>query len=217
MKAALPRRARAIASILVMALAGCDSYSLLDQFVLPDKAVPGGGGPTEPLSLAADGDSAERLSGTVGLTPSGGLQPYSYSVAGVALAGKTSALGKGTVSDNVYYAGGAIGQIRITVTDAAGSSAFALIAVLPPAPTLSVSRIGGGSNASVAWTHAAPDVVDTFVIERQASDETVFKPWYSSPTTGSSNDNSLDPAKQYKYRILARSGTFDSAWFETTI
>ncbi len=215
---AYPRSARlfALAILVAIAAAGCDSYSLLEEFSLPYRIAEGG--PVEPLNLSIQGsDAAIRLTGSVSLVPEGGVKPYSYEVSGEDLYGKTSALTRGSVSNNVYSAGGAIGRIRITLTDAYMSTAFAYATVLPPAPTMTVERVGGDTNAEIDWFYSDIGIIDYFFIECRAEGDAGFSSCHTATDVGSYTDQNLIPGLSYTYRITAVSGSYASPSIEITI
>lgn len=142
---------------LALGLAGCDNFSLPKLLTRPEDRV---------LALAVDRPAAERLVGSIGLIPSGGTAPYSYELSAVALYSKTNTQGIGTIANLTYSAGGAIGEIRITVTDSAGDSASTTIKVLPPAPTLTGHRLGANNTATISWDYSDMSIIDSFVIQR---------------------------------------------------
>ena len=115
-------------------LAGCDSYRILDQFDLP-------GEKAAALTLELQKTTVQRGE-SVELQPAGGTEPYEFAVAADDLYAGTSGQALGSVSGRTYTAGGAIGRIRITVTDAVGASAAETLTVVPPTPALSASRSG---------------------------------------------------------------------------
>ena len=198
----------AILSFLALALAGCDSFSLPKLLTRPEDRV---------LALAVDRPAAERLVGSIGLIPSGGTAPYSYELSAVALYSKTNTQGIGTIANLTYSAGGAIGEIRITVTDAAGDSTSTTIKVLPPAPTLSGNRTGDRSTATISWTYTDMSIVDSLVILRSFNGGP-FDPLTTSTTAPSSYpENGLNKVQPYTYRIYALAGDFASPVFDFTL
>lgn len=205
MKPWSPRFARlAILGALCLAAAGCDSFSLPDQFLLPGEGA-------EALKLTVDTDTTQRY-GTVALTASGGVKPYSFDEPSPfePLYEPTSDQGLGSVFDDYYTAGGAIGKIRITVQDAAGATAFAYVTVVPPTPTLTGERTGGDTNATLSWTCGDWGIIDSIAIQG-SSDATNFVPITTATANGSYNDNGpLDPSKPYTYRIVAKAGNYSS-------
>ncbi|PKL23764.1 MAG: hypothetical protein CVV47_13205 [Spirochaetae bacterium HGW-Spirochaetae-3] len=191
--------------VLLCALAStaCDSFSLLDQFTLPD----------ERLTLAVDRTTVERLIGTVGLTPSGGTAPYTFEEAGYDLYSGTNTQDTGSFSGLTYTAGRAIGRIRITVTDAAGSSAIAYVTVLPPAPIFtSGTRTGSGNTVQLEWSYADTTIIDKYRLECSVDGQayTITKEPNASETAYSNPDNDLIPASTYSYMLYAVSGSYES-------
>jgi len=187
--------------LCALSLTRCDSFSLLEQFTLPD----------ERLTLTVDKTTAERLIGTVGLTPSGGVSPYTFEVAGYDLYTGTNAQGTGTVSGLSYTAGGAIGRIRITVTDSSGSSAIAYVTVLPQAPIItSGTRLGSGNTVQLEWSYADTSSIDKYRLECSMDGmaySIVEEPTKSTTSYGS---NELITTSSYTYRIRAIAGSYES-------
>ena len=197
----------AILGFLALALAGCDSFSLPKVLTRPEDRV---------LALAVDKATTERLVGSVGLIPSGGTAPYTFDLAPVALAPKTNTQGTGTITNLTYNAGGAIGRMRLTVTDSMGDSASAYVDVLPPAPTMTVSRSGGDANASIDYSFDTT-ISDSVVILRSFNGGAI-EPLTTSTTPGTFSDNGpLNPVQPYTYRIYALSGDYASAFLDRTI
>lgn len=165
-----------------------------------------------PLSLATDKAAAPRLVGTVGLTPSGGVKPYSFAVSAFDLYNGTQTAGIGSVSGLSYVAGGAIGKIRITVSDAEGSTAFAYVTVLPPTPTLTGSRTGGGGTVSLSWAYSENAIIDKFRLEYSV-DGGAYASLDEPTSTQTSHDpiNNLAATSTYSYRLYAISGSYESA------
>ena len=170
------------------------------------------------LALAVDRATTERLVGTVGIIPSGWTAPYTFEVAPVALAPKTNTQGTGTITNLTYTAGGAIGRMRITVTDALGDSASAYVDVLPPAPTLTGYRTGGNDTATISWSYPDMTIIDSLVVQRSFNGGAFSLLTTSTTSPGSYPDNGpLNKVQPYTYRIYALSGEFTSPSSDYTL
>ena len=194
---------------LALALAGCDSFSLPKVFTRPEDRV---------LALAVDKATTERLVGTVGLIPSGGTGPYRFELSPVSLYTPTNTQSIGSITNLTYSAGGAIGRMRITVTDSVGDSVSAYIDVLPPMPTLQGTRITNSTDATITitWSYDT-SIIDSLVIQRSFNGG-AFSPLTSSTTSpGSYPDNNLNKVQPYTYRIYAIAGDFVSPFFDLTL
>ncbi len=207
---AISRSARfpALALLAVIAAAGCDSYSLLDAFSLPYRIAEGG-----PLELSYEGSGVVvGRDASVALIPRGGVPPYSYEVQAGAVSPLTLGWDLGSVSNNVYSAGDAIGQVMVILTDSELRTDTVVVTVLPFAPSFSsITRNGVSGNATINYNHGYVDAIDQFVVERKAEDESVFSSVYSGPLL-SCGDSGLSDVKQYTYRVKAVSGVYSSPW-----
>jgi hypothetical protein len=185
----------------VLLLAGCDSFSLTDLLGLPGES---------DLTLTAAATTAQR-NADVALTVSGGTAPYTYSVEAEELYEKTKDSGIGGVYNQTYTSGGAIGRMKVTVTDAKGESASVYVAVVPPTPSLSVNRSGDKKSATISFGgYSAKDAIDKFRLQRAASGYEFTT--INEPSSGSTayTDNTLDAATTYTYRLYVISGSFAS-------
>lgn len=190
---------------LVLVLGGCDSFSLADAYLLPGEGALA-------LSLKADSETTLR-GGTVGLTATGGTSPYSFAVSDVDLYAGTSGAGIGSVTGLNYIAGGAIGKVRITMTDAAGGTAFAYVTVLPPAPTITDGkRTGSGNTVQLTWSYPETAIIDKYRLELSV-DGQAYSSLVTTVKTATSYGpyNSLVTTSTYSYRLYAVSGTYESA------
>jgi hypothetical protein len=184
-----------------LALTGCDSFSLIDQF---------SSGAQTALALAVDSGTTQR-GGIVGLSPSGGTTPYSFTVNAADLYSGTQTAGIGSVSGLTYTAGNAIGKIKITVTDLAGSTVSAFVTVQPPAPTLSGSGRPTPPTSWMTFTYSDTNIIDGFKIDRAEAGGAFST--VASPVKGATTywpDSGLNPGFLYTYRIYAVSGSYDS-------
>lgn len=192
------------AAFIALVFFGCDSFSIPDAFALPGEA--------EALALTAD-ETTSQLNGTVSLTVTGGEEPYEFSVAAEDLYEGTAENPIGSVYNQSFAAGTAIGRIRITVTDAAGSSADAFVTVVPPTPTLSLYAWvpKTGVNISIAYSDANRAMIDGFLLTRSKDGEEFTA--FSEPekTTESTSDNyGAETSSVYAYRLYAVSGSYQS-------
>jgi hypothetical protein len=207
MRAPTPRRARfAILAGLALALVGCDSFSLPDQFLLPGEG-------DIALSLTVDKSTAERLNGTVGLLPSGGSGAYTFEITADDLYSGTSTHGLGSISGLSYTAGGAIGKIRIMVRDDAGSSGVAYVSVLPSTPMFTIAtskRLGSGADVNLFWSYADTDF-DRYRLELAIDSQSYSEVPGSSKATTSYTGNSLPDGNIYYYRLFTIAGSYESA------
>lgn len=203
----------ALALLATLAAAACDSFSLLDEFALPYRIAEGG-----PLELSYEGSGVVvGRNASVALDPRGGVPPYTYEIQASAVSPLTLGWDLGSVSNNVYSAGDAIGQVMIILTDSELRTDTVVVTVLPFAPQLNAAWDGASTNASITWTHANPSGIGEFRIERRASNEEEYVLLYSQSAPGSYSDSGLDRGLSYSYRIQARSGEYTSSWAEAEI
>lgn len=189
--------------LLASVLAGCNSYSLSDQFSTGDERAAA-------LGLSVDSSTIQR-GGIVGLSPSGGVKPYSFAMSAADLYSGTQSVGLGSISGLTYTAGGAIGKVKITVTDSKGSAASAFVVVQPPAPTLSGSGRTSSTEALLQWSFPDTSIISSFRVERAADGQAfsaVDSPGPGTPVYRSYSD--LIAGVYYTYRIYAVSGSYDS-------
>ncbi|MBL8967221.1 MAG: fibronectin type III domain-containing protein [Spirochaetaceae bacterium] len=191
--------------ILAVLLAGCDSFSLPDQFILPgeDKVV---------LALAVDNAVVQR-NGSVGLLPSGGEKPYRFDApSAFDLSTGTATYGVGYITNATYTAGGAIGKVRITLRDAGDATAFAYVTILPPKPTLLGERIGGNQTINLTWTFPAPDaeILTGFLLECSTDGSAFTASGTHGKDSVGTSFNNLNASAGYTYRLRALSGTYES-------
>lgn len=209
----------AITLIGALALSACDSFSLPDLFVLPgendvDDDVDPDPAP-EALALSVDRDTAERGTGTIALTPSGGTAPYSFTVTGSDLYSLTQNESLGSASDTtyIYTAGDAIGTIRITVRDSAGGSVSANVKVLPSKPSFIVAgctRIGSGDTVNLSWSYA-DSAFDSYRLEFSTDGLTYSVLPGSDKTVTSYHENNVVAAATYYYLLYTIAGSWESA------
>lgn len=196
-----------LASAVALALAGCDAFSLLDRLVLPDD----GGSVGDPVSLTAAKTTAQRGE-EIALTVAGGTSPFSFSVVAQDLYPGTAALPIGGVFNQIYTAGTAIGRIAVTVTDSSvpAASDTVYITVVPPTPTFSANR-QGPTDVHLSWSYVEITVITGFLIQKSVSGG-AFSDFrsYSPSLSGSDIDNSSPTNQDYKYRIYAVSGDYES-------
>ncbi len=186
------------AGTVCLALAGCDSFSVLGQFQRGS-----------PLNLALQEDTLLQGAAT-DLYPSGGEPPYSFGV----VAGNLYYTGTlGSVSGETYTAGTAIGTVIIHLTDAAGTGADAVVTVIPPTPASFAVQPNPGLPANdilVTWSYSNTALISGFTIQRSLDDVT-FATVASQPSSATSYvDPALAPGTTYYYRMYAIAGTYQS-------
>lgn len=121
------RRQASVALVIVFLLiaAGCDSFSLLDQF---QKGLDNGLGLSMEKSSVKPGEVSA-------LYPSGGTAPYTFAVIADSLYDDgVHATDTGTIANQNYTAGNSIGTVKVRVTDSTGKSAESVITILPWGP-----------------------------------------------------------------------------------
>jgi hypothetical protein len=185
------RHALAVFS-LSFALAGCDSFSLLDML--------------GPLTLTAATTTVARNGDPVALNVSGGTPPYSFSVAAVDLYARTSALPIGDVNVNnqAYEPGGAIGRIKIVVTDARGIDAQLFVTVVPGTPSLTIEY--QATDIKLDWSYVDIAFIDEFLITRSVDGAPFGDFRRPGAGTVSTIDNTTSSGVTYSYRIYAVAG-----------
>ena len=188
---------------LALALAGCDSFSLLDLLVLPGEGAPG------PLSLTAATTTVARNGAPVALSVSGGRPPYNFSVYADDPYGGTSGQPIGDVYNLAYEPGGAIGRMRVTVTDARGESAQITISVVPRTPSLTIEW--QAHDIRIAWLYTDTAVITGFSIMKSVNGGP-FSDFSSLflPGSNSTIDNETPLGSTYTYRIYAIAGDYYS-------
>jgi hypothetical protein len=193
------RRALAVLSFsLTFALAGCDSFSLLDML--------------GPLKLTAATTKVARNGDPVALNVSGGTPPYSFSVTAVDLYAGTSLESIGGVDNQIYTSGGAIGRIEVKVIDAMGDEAKVTMFVVPRTPTLSLSSWVPKTGVSINWGYGDDrGVIDGFEIWRGENGGTITYWDDFNPNDSATSDNYLNvTASIFTYRIYAVAGEYRS-------
>lgn len=184
--------------VFLFTAAGCDNYSILDQFSR--------GGP---LSIAIQKSTLQQGE-AVALYPSGGLPPYTFGVVAGSL--YVSGTSIGSVSGATYTAGDAIGTVEITVTDTAGNNANTLATIVPPAP----GNFGVVANTSthtitLSWTYSDTSIISGFQIWRSVAGGS-FSLLATAPSTSTSYaDPGLNQNKIYTYRMYALAGSYLSS------
>lgn len=198
-----------ILGMLALGLAGCDNFSLMKQFTLPD-ATPAA------LSLAVT-KSSVSMGGSVGVSASGGTPPYEFAVAGEDIAPLTASKPVGSVTATAFTSGTAIGKMRITVTDAEGKSAFTYVTVLPPAPAFDTDhclRTGGAPSVTINLAWSAYEKASSINLFRLEWSENAG-PFTSLGNASSSSEsyspmNNLSSSSTFVFRLYAVSGSYES-------
>ena len=183
------------ASIL---LVGCDSFAVLEQFR------------KGPLSLTVEKDSVQQAE-TIGLSPAGGVPPYSYVLVEGAL---YSAGTLGSVSGNTYTAGSAIGTVFIQLTDTDGTSVDAVVTIIPPTPASFNAQPNSATPLAndilLSWSYADTSLISGFQIQR-SSDGVTFTVLATEPSTSTNYvDSPVNPNQTYYYRMYAVAGAYQS-------
>lgn len=208
----LPRLAWAAASIAavfvpVSGLGGCDSFSLTELLLKPGEYT---------LSIRASDTTLQRGASTP-LNVSGGVAPYSFSVAADTLSSKTPDTNAiGGVYNEEYVAGTAIGRIQVTVTDSENSTASLYVTVVPPTPAITGIYLNGdNSGASVEFNlNVSPptSLLTGYRIERlPLGGELDFTDDVQNANATTYTDGTaLASATTYVYRLYSLSDAFVS-------
>jgi hypothetical protein len=186
---------------LSFALAGCDSFSLLDML--------------SPLTLTAATTTVARNGDPVALNVSGGRPPYEFSVSPDHLYIETPTPSIGFVSsDTAYNSGDAIGRIEITVSDTRGEEAQVLIEVVPRTPSLVVTR-QSDSDVRVAWEYFDSDF-EEFQIS-QSTDGGLFIIIGRPNSMSGSFIDTAPRTSAYTYSIIAVAGIYRSSPYQVIL
>jgi hypothetical protein len=183
---------------LSFALAGCDSFSLLDML--------------GSLTLTAATTTVARGGDSVALNVSGGRPPYSFSESSLDLFPGTSLESIGGVDNQIYTSGGAIGRIEVKVIDAMGDEAKLTIFVVPRTPTLSLSSWVPKNGVSINWGYGDDrGVIDGFEIWRGENGGTITYWDDFDPDDSATSENYLNVTTSiFTYRIYAVAGEYRS-------
>lgn len=212
--------------LVVLGLAaGCDTYSLTDQF---EKALPAGTGPgttdpgttptVEPLVLALLPNTTLTPGATLTLIPRGGTEPYRrYFVYPVAGALSYDSTLYGIIDESteipVYTAGTSIGELKLYVVDDAGQIAEAPVTVIPPSPGDFTVTISGPTQNTVTWTYPDLNLINGFKILRSRDGGAFTEIAAPGKNTTSYVDLTIsNRAKKYTYRMQAVCGSYLSSF-----
>jgi hypothetical protein len=180
--------------MFLLGLAGCDDFSLLGLFSR--------GGP---LGLALQA-SAVHQGQTINLYPSGGSPPYTFSLIAQNLYYTGTTIG--TVSNQAYTAGDAIGSVEIVVTDNAGGSANSVVSIVPPTPgSFTATADTVSKTITLSWSYGNTAMISGFQIWQSANGGAyalAASPGSSatSYTTGTLNQNWI-----FSYQVYAVAGS----------
>lgn len=193
---------------LLLAVIGCDSFSLLEQF---ENTAGSASQPELKLDLPATNLEQGQ---TVALIPSGGTPPYSYSSS----PGHTQYAGSpGYISNGQFFvAGTSIGTELIILTDSTGKSVSQTATILPPAPTGFVAdgNYGGNSEVQLRWDAPTHPAITGFRLERTTP--IGFAPVVVSGTTTVFVDTAASPSQLNTYRLYALAGPYQSTYVEAS-
>ncbi len=190
---------RFLVPVALMTLAGCDSFSVIDQFI------PAGG---KELRLAVQRTTMLQDE-TTELYPSGGVAPYSF---GILVDDLYYDNLLGSVQGQAFTAGDSIGQIRLRVTDAAGAQADALVVVVPPTPTNFTVGAISSNDATMTWSAVGVPVwYSGFEIWKSKNGGAFTLLTTASSNQSSYTDTNAVPAQTPVYRLYAVSGAYKSA------
>jgi hypothetical protein len=194
-------------------ISGCDSYSLLDQFI------PNGGLRLTPQT------STLRPGENSALFLEGGTPPYTVNAANGGLYEDDTAIDLGTINyadlDYSYTAGNSLGPVRIRLVDSLGFSTSTTITVTPRAPDSVVADgyYPGNSTVQIRWLYPYSDRIAGFRILRSLDGETFVTLADVGLLPKSQRDfvdESANPASLNIYRVYAVADSYQSAYVEVS-
>lgn len=204
--------------ILALLLAGCDTYSLLDQFQLPQSspaptpsATPTPTPTPAPLALTAQTATIQQ-SGTDQMTPTGGTLPYTWAVLTGTLSydGGAGTYGSVNSGTKVYTAGTSVGSFTIQVSDNLGNTATTTVTVVPlPATGFSVSNGSLGLVDTLTWSYGLSASITGFTIYKSSDGVSYSQVKTVSPSSTSDTESVLGAGTYYQ--IVANSGSNSSS------
>ena len=161
-----------------------------------------------PLSLTLQVDSVQQGE-TTNLYPSGGTPPYTFGLVEGSLYCPGSL---GSIADQDYTAGTAIGTVLIHLIDAAGTSVDSVVTIIPPTPTaFSVQANPAPTNdIDLGWSYGDQLLISGFQVQR-STDGVTFTNLVSEPSSATTyTDTGLNQNHMYYYRIYAVAGPYQS-------
>jgi hypothetical protein len=188
-----------IGIIILLSVAGCDSFSLLDQF-------------SRGLSLVLQKSTVKPGEQSL-LYPGGGIEPYSFAVVAENLYDTGQTSDPGTIMNHVYTAGESIGTVKIWLTDSVGNHVEKQITVLPWKPlNFNVNGYAPGpTTIELFWTYNSPGYIEGFRILRSKDGGPFEEIFWTGSSTWCYADESASP-QENTYRLYAVAGEFESVY-----
>lgn len=181
--------------------AGCDSFSLPDQF-------------SKDLLLILEKNTVKPGEQSE-LFPQGGIEPYSLEVIVDNLHDAGYATDPGSITGLIYTAGNSIGTVNIRLTDDLDNSYRAQITILPwqPQNFSADGSFGGPTDVELNWAYDAPGYIGGFRIMRSSAVEAFVKIADLDNDIREATDDAASPQENI-YRLYAVAGEFLSAYAE---
>ncbi len=152
--------------VAALLFAGCDSFSVIDQFSAslssptPTPApTPGPGG----LTLGIQTPTLQQNETTL-LVPSGGTPPYTYTVLNNQTLSYPGTYGTVNAATPEYTAGTSIGTLTIRVIDNPGNHYDATVTVIPPTPTDFQVVFASSNKGNLSWTYPNTEFITGFEV-----------------------------------------------------
>ena len=189
--------------MLLLSAAGCDDFSLLDQFRFLDMEFE--------KSQIRPGEQCL-------LRPLGGTGPYAFSLADAELFDDgVNQADPGSIENQTYTAGNSIGTARIKLADSAGHAAEKGIDVIPwePSNFTSDGAVAGPNTVNLAWAYDSPGYIGGFRLWRSKAGEAFEE--IAALGIGDRSYEDLTASPQMNvYRLYTSAGGFLSAYAETS-
>ncbi|MGD9940923.1 MAG: hypothetical protein AB7T74_14085 [Clostridia bacterium] len=206
-----------VLTMVLIILGGCDSYSLLDQFILNSE-----------LRLTPQSTTLKPGETSL-LYLEGGTAPYLLYATNGGVYDDGTALDLGSIDDVApsysYTAGNSIGPVTIRFSDSLGFSTNATITVLLPIPIiLSAERVPGDtSKVRIEWSYPPQYKIQGFrILHKRDTAEFVTavgdvsaESLPKSPTVFVAFN--AQPAQPNTYRVYAIAGPFQSTYAEIVV
>jgi hypothetical protein len=189
--------------VLLFVIAGCDSFSLPDQF-------------SKGLILVLEKDSVKPGEQSK-LYPAGGIEPYSYSVIADNLYDGGHATDPGTITEQMYTAGNSIGTVKIRLTDDMDNSFEVRMTVLPwqPQNFSADGTVPDNQTVKLDWTYDAPGYIGGFRIMRSSAGGAFVKIADLGSGIRTYTDDNAHPNDNI-YHLYAVAGEFLSSYAEVS-
>ncbi|MDX9958649.1 MAG: hypothetical protein RBT68_09440 [Spirochaetia bacterium] len=194
--------------MVLIILGGCDSYSLLDQFILNSE-----------LRLTPQSTTLKPGETSL-LYLEGGTAPYLLYATNGGVYDDGTALDLGSIDDSApsysYTAGNSIGPVTIRFSDSLGFATSTTITVVPHAPdsVIADGTIVGPQTVEITWSYPFPDKIQGFRIMRSQDGTTftVLDGAESLPRLPTSFvDGTASPSSMNYYVVYAIAGSYQSA------